>query len=100
MQSVPKFLEVSSQSHGVGSYHRKEVQEVMRQLENTVCQGVGVELNDQNAILLNCLPHEGPRTEGWKGRYIRVFDGGSRFWYAVYRVETQEFTHLRIDKGF
>jgi hypothetical protein len=100
MQSLPKFLEISRQSYGVGSYRRKQVQEVIRQLPKTLCQGVGVEFNGQNAILLNCLPDGSPGSEGWKKRCIRVFDGGPRFWYAVYRVDTQEFTHLRIDQGF
>jgi hypothetical protein len=100
MQSLPEFLEISRQSYGVGSSRRKQVQEVIRQLPQTLCQGVGVEFNGQNAILLNCLPSGGPRSEGWNKRYIRVFDGGPRFWYAVYRVDTQEFTNLRIDQGF
>jgi hypothetical protein len=100
MQSLPRILEISRQSHGAGSYRRKQVQEVIGQLPQTLCQGVGVELNGQNAILLNCLPDGSPWSEGWKGHYIRVFDGGPRFWYAVYRLDTQEFTHLRIDQGF
>lgn len=100
MQSLPEFLEVSRKSYGIGSYRRKQMQGVIRQLPETLCQGVGVEFNGQNAILLNCLPGGSPMSEGWNERYIRVFDGGPRFWYAVYRVDTQEFTRLRIDQGF
>jgi hypothetical protein len=100
IHSLPDFLEASRRAHGAGSYRNELLQGVIRRLPETFCQGVGVELDGQQAILLNCLPNGGPRAEGWEEHYIRVFDGGPRFWYVVYQMEAERFSQLQIDQGF
>ncbi len=73
---------------------------VRRRLPNTVCQAIGVQYDQKDGVFLNCLPADTRRLEGWRERYVRVYDGGPRFWTVVYLPEERKFVRLRIDLGY
>jgi hypothetical protein len=73
---------------------------VRRRLPNTVCQVIGVRYEQKKGVFLNCLPADSRMNEGWRERYIRVSDGGPRFWRVVYFPEEGVFFDLQIDHGY
>jgi hypothetical protein len=57
-------------------------------------------LEKRKGILLNCFPLSHRWSEGWKERFVRVYDGGSKWWSVVYLPDEKEFSRLRADLGF
>jgi hypothetical protein len=80
--------------------YANELPGVRERLPKTVCQAVGVSCNGRKGILLNCFPSEGRWHERWRDGFIKVFDGGPRYWSVVYLTDEHRFTDLRIDLGF
>lgn len=73
---------------------------VRRRLPNTVCQVIGVRYDQKKGVFLNCLPADSRMNEGWRERYIRVSDGGPRYWRVVYLPKEGVFFDLQIDHGY
>jgi hypothetical protein len=65
-----------------------------------VCQAIGVQYDQKKGVLLNFLPEDDLFTREWRERYIKVRDGGPRFWSVVYLPDQQRFVRLHIDLGY
>ncbi len=100
LNALPEFLgEVANAPLGERLYPN-ELPGVQERMPNTVCQIVGITLNGQRALLLNCLPHAHQSRRGWNEEFITVFDGGPRWWSVVYVPESSKFTRLILDLGY
>jgi hypothetical protein len=80
--------------------YARELPGVRERLPKTVCQIVGVTCDRKKGILLNCFPVEGLWSEQWRDAFIKVCDGGPRYWSAVYLPDEHRFSNLEIDLGF
>jgi hypothetical protein len=80
----------------------KELPGVLERLPKTVCQAVGVTYAKRKGILLNCLPSDVDEDwhEDWKKEFVKVFDGGPKYWSVIYLPDERRFVRLGIDLGF
>jgi hypothetical protein len=80
--------------------YAKKLPFLRQQLPQTACQTVGITFGQHKGILLNCVPTDSAMSRGWEERFIKVYDGGPRWWSVVYLPENRSFTRLRIDLGY
>ncbi|MGC3958268.1 MAG: hypothetical protein QM813_10110 [Verrucomicrobiota bacterium] len=71
-------------------------------LPKSICQVVGLTFEGRKGILLNFLPaDQASRFEtNWRERFIKVYDGGPRWWSVIYLKEEKAFTALHFDLGY
>jgi hypothetical protein len=71
-------------------------------LSKSFCQAAGITFEGRRGILLNFLPADGANgmSFGWREHFIKVYDGGPRWWSVIYLSEEKEFTALHFDSGF
>jgi len=98
IRRLPAYLQ-SVQTNGSAGY-TNQLPGIRERLPNTGCQIVRVTLEKRKAILLNCFPLNHGFSKGWKQHFIKVYDGGSKWWSVVYLPDEKEFTRLRVDLGF
>jgi len=103
IQRLPAYLQ-SAQTNGIAG-HTNQLPGIQNRLPNTGCQFVGVtvelrNLEKRKGILLNCFPLSHSWSEGWKERFVKVYDGGPKWWSVVYLPDEKEFTRLRVDLGY
>jgi hypothetical protein len=98
IQRLPTFLE-AAQTNGLSGY-TNQLPGIRERLPRTGCQFIGVTLEKHKGILLNCFPLSRDPSGDWKKRFVKVYDGGPRWWSVVYLPDEKEFTQLRVDRGF
>ena len=99
LNELPAFL-LKAGTSPLAHAHYDQVPNLQKRLPQTVCQVVGVTLNNEKAILLNCLPKPARWDHRWKEDFIKFYDGGPAYWSVVYLPDEHRFTRLRIDLGF
>ncbi len=104
LEQLPEFLnhagaETFPSIWSVKAYVN-ELPGLAERMPTTVCQIVGVTFEGRKGILLNCLPVNGSLVAGWREHFVKVYDGGPRYWSVVYLPDEQKFTRLYIDQGF
>ncbi len=98
MQRLPDYLQQAKQN-GRPSY--TNILPGMRErLPRTACQFVGVTIENQKGILLNCISMTHKASSGWKDHFVKVFDGGPQWWSVIYLPDQKQFTQLHVDLGY
>ena len=100
LSQVTNYLQHASNEPLSHSAYPKELPGVQDRLAKTVCQAIGVTWIGRKGILLNCFPAEGYWHERWREDFIKVHDGGPRYWSVIYFVGERKFANLHIDLGF
>lgn len=102
LRKVPAYLENALQRRSTGSSYGHQLPGVIARLPQTLCQSVGIVIDEREAIFLNFIPRDDSNLESdfWRHNYVRFYDGGPRWWSINYFPDTEEFAKLRIDLGF
>ena len=82
------------------SFYTNQLPGIRERLPRTACQFVGVSFEKRKVILLNCIPANHGFSRDWENRFVKVYDGGPRWWSVIYLPDEKEFTRLRVDLGF
>ena len=98
MQRLPDYLQ-QGQTNSRSSYTNK-FPGIRERLPRTACQFVGVTIENQKGILLNCIPMTHRASSGWKDHFVKLFDGGPPWWSVIYFPDQKQFTQLHVDLGY
>jgi len=96
-EATSKIGDYLRQVHPDNSWQAQDISEICGRLPKTVCQAVGITFEGHKAILLNCLPANHSFTRSWREHFIKVFDGGARYWNIIYIPESGSFVELEIN---
>lgn len=100
LNGLPVYLSSFKGLHKDSMYAEKCLP-ALRNLTNSYCQAVRVTYKGQAGVLLNFLPGDRPEwTIGWQDHWIKVHDGGPRYWQVVYLETEKTFTRLHFDLGY
>ena len=92
---IPNYLRDAA---AVDAWQAQDLREIRERLPKTFCQAVGITFEGKKVILLNCLASRNSYiTNHWQEHFIKVYDGGSRYWNVVYVPESGSFTNLEIN---
>jgi len=100
LRHLPTYLKNVGHEPRVQATYSRQLPGLLERLPDTVCQAIGVSYGSKQGVFLNCLPAGDSFSEGWRQRYIKVYDGGPRFWSVGYLPENGNFTRLHIDLGY
>ncbi len=100
LNQLPDYLQHARSQPSAHPAYAEKLPLLREWLPQTICQNVGVTFDGRKGILLNCIPSHSQMSAGWKERFIKVYDGGPRWWSVVYLPEERKFTRLHIDLGF
>ena len=100
LQRLPDYLKDSKSDLSIRESYSRKLSGLRERLPGTVCQAVGVTFQGGQAIFLNCLPARHTASRNWRTKFVRVYDGGPRWWSVVYVPEERKFARLKIDLGF
>ncbi|MGI8967438.1 MAG: hypothetical protein ACR2H1_15320, partial [Limisphaerales bacterium] len=97
---IPMYLKGRTNEVLSHTQFHKQLPLLVQRLPNTLCQAVGVTVEKRKAILLNFLPVDHFSSRLWREAFVKVHDGGPRWWSIVYLPQEKKFTNLWIDLGF
>jgi len=90
---IAKHLEVYDKDASLPPGHLKKIR---KDFGTYKVQFVGLKGEVNKRILCNFFPADGEYPE-WKTSFIRVFDGGFRYWQVEYDVDTKQCHKLMIN---
>ena len=101
LNQLPNYLLSTNKGPLAHPLYAEKCLPAKENLPTSICQVVGITFEGRKGVLLNFLPSDrSVFTENWQQRFIKVYDGGARWWSVVYLPDEKTFTGLRLDLGY
>lgn len=102
INQLPSYLLSTNKGPLAHPLYAEKCLPAKQNLPKSICQVVGLTFEGRKGILLNFLPSDRGNRFGadCRERFIKVYDGGPRWWSVIYLEEEKTFTALHFDLGY
>lgn len=102
LNKLPSYLLSTNKEPFAHPLYAEKCVPAKESLSKSICQVVGITFDGRKGVLLNFLPADRANRYGtdWRERFIKVYDGGPRWWSVIYLSEEKTFTALHFDLGY
>lgn len=101
LNQLPSYLLSTNKEQLAHPLYAEECLPAKENLPKSICQVIGITYKGNKGVLLNFLPaNDKISTSDWRDHFIKVRDGGPRWWSVVYLRDKKQFTALHFDLGY
>lgn len=102
LNQLPSYLLSTNKEPLAHPHYAEKCLPAKENLPKSICQVVGITFKGKKSVLLNFLPADRANGFGtdWRENFIKVYDGGPKWWSVIYLSEDKTFIALHFDLGY